>query len=423
MFDVTSSEKTPCLRSNVAALGFVQISNYLIPLITLPYLTHVLGLESFGKVVFVQLFISYFTLLVDYGFTWTATRKISAHRSDKDYVSRIFFATWSVQWLLLVFSLLLVSLTVTCVERMNQDVYLYVSAFTAVIGTALFPIWFLQGLEKLQAVAALQLLTRVLGLLPIFIFVKNPSDGFWVLLSNGLSAIVGGILALAWIQKKRLLQWKRPGFREIYAELKEGVGLFASRVSISLYTTMVPLILGWLAGPASLACFNLADKVRIAGQSLLSPLSQAMFPRMSILIVNDKKEAYRTFQKVSLSTMCASGILSLLICFFAKHLIEILGGEEYIPAVEALKWLAFCPFLVSVSNLFGVQVLIAAGGRHVISLTSAIVAAIVLVLSGFVVRAGAEYGVAILVVGAEFSIALVYVIYGARVALSWKNQG
>ncbi len=83
------AEKTPRLRDNIMALGVVQLSNYAIPLITLPYLTRVLGPEAYGKVAFAQVLMAYFILLTDYGFSWSATRKISAHRAERAYISEV----------------------------------------------------------------------------------------------------------------------------------------------------------------------------------------------------------------------------------------------------------------------------------------------------------------------------------------------
>ena len=233
---------TSGLRSNIIAMGVVQIGNYAIPLITLPYLARVLGAEAYGKVAFAQVFIAYFVLLVDYGFSWSATRKIAAHREEYDFVSQTFVATWLVQWLLVVLALMLLALIILASERLRPDVWFYVAAFSSVLGSALFPVWFLQGLERLQAVASVQLLTRTAALLPIFMLVKQPADAIWVLVINGAGSIFGGLLTLAWINNQRLVHWRWPGWRQIGSELCEGGALFGSRAAISLYTALVPQI-------------------------------------------------------------------------------------------------------------------------------------------------------------------------------------
>lgn len=348
----------PRLRNNIAALGVVQVSNYLIPLITLPYLTRVLGAEAFGKVVFAQVVMAYFVMLVDYGFSWSATRHVAAQRDDRDAISKIFVATWAAQWLLVLLSAVLATALVLLNERLRSDAWLYATAFTTVIGTVLFPIWFLQGLERLQVVAGLQLLTRLLGIVPIFLFVQKPEDGAWVLLIQGGSAIAGGILALKWIQRKSLVSWRSPNWSNILTALREGGALFGSRVSISLYTTFVPIVLGWLAGPIALAYFNMADKLRRAAQSLLGPLSQALFPRMSYLVATHDIGAFALIKRSACMVILIGGLASLTLFLMADWLVLIVGGNEFKPAALVLRWMSPLPLVIGLSILFGVQIMI-----------------------------------------------------------------
>ena len=88
------------LLNNVMALGTIQLVNFIIPLITLPYLTRTLGVEMFGKIAFVQVVMTFASLFTDFGFSWSATREIAAVRHDRAKVAIIFSANWAAQWLL-----------------------------------------------------------------------------------------------------------------------------------------------------------------------------------------------------------------------------------------------------------------------------------------------------------------------------------
>lgn len=193
----STRSRTSPLRTNIAAMSLVQISNYLLPLITLPYLTRVLGAEAFGKVAFAQILMSYLVLLVDYGFSWSATRAVAADRNDSEKISLIFTATWATQWLLLALAMAIAVPTILLADRLRPDAWLYAAGFTSVIGGTLFPVWFLQGLERLEVVAMLQLVARILALPAIFLLIGEPEDGIWVLLINGAASILSGIAALA----------------------------------------------------------------------------------------------------------------------------------------------------------------------------------------------------------------------------------
>lgn len=361
-------EKPARLRHNIAALGVVQLSNYAIPLLTLPFLTRVLGAEAFGRVVFAQVLMAYLILLTDYGFSWSATRKISAHRADTAYVNQIFLGTWLAQWLLAALAAVLCALVVSLSDRLRPDALLYTAAFTAVIGNALFPIWFMQGLERLQEVAALQLISRLLALIPLFLFIRQPSDAPLVAAIQGGGAMLGGILALAWMHHQKLARWQWPGWRPVGRELREGLTLFGSRLSISFYTTLVPLVLGWVAGPVAVAHFALADKLRSAAQSLIGPISQALFPRMSHLFATDKAAALRLLKRSALAIFLLAGSASAALWLLADRLVLLLAGSEFLPAGAVLRWLAFLPLIIGFSNLFGVQVMIPNGMNRAFNL-------------------------------------------------------
>lgn len=358
---LSSLKRRPKLRNNIAALGVVQVSNYVIPLVTLPYLTRVLGAEAYGKVVFAQVFMACFVLLVDYGFSWSATRQVSGHRADKDAVSRIFSATWAAQWLLVFFSALILTASVLLNGRLRSDALLYVSAFTFVVGTALFPVWFLQGLELLQVVAGMNLISRLLALAPIFLFVKQPEDAAFVLLIQGAGSVAAGVFALLWIQKKSLVTWCVPGWLGILTALREGGSMFSARFSISLYTEFVPLVLGWQAGPIELAYFNIADKLRRGAQSVLKPLSQALFPRMSHLVVADFRAAFVLIKKSALAVIIVAGSASATLWFLADWLAIVLGGDSFHEAGEVIRLISPLPLIIGISSLLGLQIMVPLG--------------------------------------------------------------
>ncbi|WP_320715401.1 oligosaccharide flippase family protein, partial [Enterobacter bugandensis] len=77
------------MKKNIILLFFVQASNYLFPLLTLPYLMRVLGAENFGIVAMVQAWLQYIIIFVDYGFNFSATLLVSVNKNNQSKIDSI----------------------------------------------------------------------------------------------------------------------------------------------------------------------------------------------------------------------------------------------------------------------------------------------------------------------------------------------
>lgn len=348
----------PKLLHNIAALGSVQVISYLLPLITLPYVTRVLGVEAWGKLALVQVVLGYFSMFTNWGFGWSGTRKVAGVRDDHLKLSEVFMSIWAAQWLLAVFAALVLATLILTVPFFQSYWPFYVFGLAGIFTTLLFPVWFLTGLERMKQVAAIQIGSRLVGLPLIFLFVKTSNDAPLMIGIGVATALLGGILTLIWIQKDLKLHWHLPGWQRVFAELKESGSIFASTVWISLYTTLTPTILAIVAGPVAVGYYSLADKARLLAQSALSPISQALFPRMSHLFKTDQAQARQLLHRSAKFIVLLSAGASITLWLLAEYIVILLAGEQFRPAVAVLHWLAPLPFVISLSNIFGVQVML-----------------------------------------------------------------
>lgn len=413
----------PRLRHNIMALALVQMGNYVVPLLTLPYLARTLGVEPFGQVAFVQVVMTFAILFVDFGFSLSTTRHISTCRDDNLAVSKAFFSTWLAQWLLLVLAAVVLFVVVAMIPVLRGQASLYLWGFGLVLGHVLFPIWLFQGLENMKAVAWVQLVGKLVSLPLLFVLVRTEADGASALGFFSVTSVLTGALALVWIVRNKLVVWYRPSFDDVLGVYRQAAVLFFSRVSISFYTALVPLVLGAVCGPAQLAFFNIAEKVKTLVQSMIGPVSQALFPRMSLLYQTNVYEANALARKTAWGVTILSGMVGGLVWLCADQILVVLGGDAFVEGALVLRWLAFVPCVVALSNLLGLQVMLPRGQNRAFALILSGASALSLLVIYPLIQTNQAIGAAQLVLLVESVVTLAMAVYVWRVPFHGPASG
>ena len=91
---------------NAAWMTVFQAANYIIPILLIPYVSRILGVDSFGKVTYMQTIAQYATIFINFGFEYTSTRAIAVNRDNPDKLRSIFWGTIYAKLLLTLVSLL-----------------------------------------------------------------------------------------------------------------------------------------------------------------------------------------------------------------------------------------------------------------------------------------------------------------------------
>lgn len=343
---------------NIAALASVRVVGYLLPIITTPYVTRVLGVESWGELALAQVILGYFNLFTDWGFSISATRKISSLREERHALSQVFLSIWAAQWLLAGVSILLLLLLIAVVPYFSENARYYIYGSGAIAAGVMFPVWFFNGLEQIKPVALIQILSRLTAVPLIFVLLQSPSDAPRMIAISAGTGVVAGALTIYWVFNHLGIKWIIPTSRQVLNEIVEASPLFLSTIWISLYTSVTPAILGIITGQVAVGHFTLADKVRQFVQSASGPVFQAMFPRMSYLFVSNSVEARDLLKRSAKLIVGSSAFASLTLWYFSDIIIFILAGPQFSKSANILQWLAPLPFIISLSNLFGIQIML-----------------------------------------------------------------
>ncbi|MFA5149523.1 MAG: flippase [Candidatus Omnitrophota bacterium] len=362
---ITPKEKRVILE-NFTSLSTLQGISYLIPLVILPYLIRVIGPEKFGLIAFAQALIQYFMIFTDYGFSLTATRKISLCKDQKQ-ASTIFSTVMTVKFILAFLSYLILLFLINAIPKFRHDWLLYVFSFGAVIGNTLFPVWLFQGAEKMKFITIINIIGGIIYTVSLFIFVKEPADYLLVPLLNSLFFIITGLLGLYIAFKEFDLEFVFQSYSNIREELKTGWEIFISIVAINTYTATRIFAVGLLTNNTLTGYYSIAEKITGVIQAFpLASLSQAIYPRISKIFAKSKRRALRLMHKVQHSTTLTYLLAIPVLFFLSPVIVKIACGKNYPEVVISLKLLLLSMFFIS-ANAFKIQFLLVCGRPDIYS--------------------------------------------------------
>lgn len=399
------------LFKNFTSLSLLQISIYIFPIITLPYLVRILGPEKYGLVNFAAAFIGYFTILTDYGFNLSATQEISVNRNDSKRVSEIFSSVLTLKMFFFILSSLIFFVLVFLVPQFREHLLLFFVTFLSVLGTALFPLWFYQGIEKMNYILVITVFVRLIITVLVFVLIKNENDFIKLAGLNTAAQFVIGTIGLQLALSRFGIKYTVPKLSLLKQQLQNGWNLFLSTVWINLYTTSNVFILGLFAPANVVGYFAAADKIRLAFQGILSPMSQSVFPYVNKLLSESYERFINFNRKLFKIALIVGIIISITLFLLAEPLVNFVLGKNYIQSVLVLKIIAWLPLVIFLSNVLGIQTMLPLNKHKSFAVILFFAAMINLTLSFILVPKYFEIGTAISVLTTETFVTLSFFIF------------
>lgn len=408
---LVGTEEKKRLAGNIFSLWVLAGANYILPLLTLPYLVRVLGAEYFGLLAFATATITYFRLITDYGFNLSATQQISINRNNNEKINEIFSSVMIIKAALLIFSFFILCIVLFSFDKFSRNWEVYFLTYGTVIGQVLFPVWLFQGLEKMKFVTYLNISAKIFFTICVFILVKNKQDYYYVPLLSSLGFLFAGIWSLVLAKREFNLAFVWPSLKGIKYQLYEGWHIFFSNIAISLYTISATFFLGLFTNNIIVGYFSAADKIVQAIKSLYQAVSQSIFPLIGKKIHENKTAALAFVNKTTWIVGIGMFIISTLLFSLADSIINLLLGQQYHRSVLLLKIMSFLPFIIALSNMFGVQTMLNFGFKQAYSRILIIAATIGVGLTLVVVPVYEELGASLIVLFIEIFVTVSMFIY------------
>lgn len=386
---ITSNKDGKVLVQNFAYLSLLQVAGYVFPLITMPYLAKVIGVEGFGKIAFAAAVMVWLQTIADWGFNLTATRDVAQNRENPEKVSEIFSRVLWARITLTTISAIILFLLVVFIPlfRKNADV-LFVS-FLMIPGHILYPEWFFQAMERMKYITILSLLSKLVFTIAVFIFVKEKDDYILQPLFTSLGFVVSGCIALYYI----LIKWKvkliKPNISGILQTIKRSADVFLNHLMPNLYNSFSTVLLGIFGGEVANGKLDAGTRLVNIAMQFTQVLSRTFFPFLS-----RRLDKHNLYVKINLVISLS---ISIILFLFAPIIIDIFFTKEFIDAIIVLRITSFSIFFIALNNVYGTNYLIIAGYERQLRNTTAVVSVIGFILAFPLIYYGGFIGAAVTV--------------------------
>lgn len=266
--------------SNLGALTAIQVANAFVPILIFPFALATLGADRYAELVIAEALSVIVLTLVLYSFEVEGVGKVIDCKAQGDVDGlRQFFALVIVTRLVLFTVGAAIVLTVVWLAAGEFPILLTLWLLGP-LGHVFFSYWYFQGSENNRPVAILTVAARLIGIVAIFMTVKDGDDAWLIPLGLGLPFVIGGIAACGYILIRRRAHIVYPTLDAIKAALWNGKTIVLGNAAVVLYRDLNVVLLGAVGIPAAgIAAYSLAEKVIKMIQATSRPLNQLYFPK------------------------------------------------------------------------------------------------------------------------------------------------
>lgn len=379
-----------------------QILVVIVPLITTPYLSRVLGAETIGIYSYTLSVATYFILLGSLGVGTYGQREIAYVQNNKRERSKIFFEILSMKTITMIISMLIFYYTFA--KNGEYSTY-YKILLLELLGNIVDISWFFQGLEEFKKTVMRNIIVKIISVVCIFTFVKSPDD-----LSNYFYIYVFSVLignSSLWMYIPKYIQRIKINELKIWRHLKPTVGLFIPQVAVQIYTVLDKTMIGTICSNKSeVGFYEQAQKIVKIMVTVATSLGTVMVPRMASVFASGEKKKLKEYMKNSFHFVLLIGFpLMFGIISVIDKFVPMFYGDGY----EKVKLLIpiISPIIIAIglSNVTGTQYLIPTKQQKKYTISVVVGSLINFLLNMILIKLMASVGASIATVIAEFSVA------------------
>lgn len=319
-----------------------QICIYIFPLITIPYISRVLGVSNIGVYSYTYSIVNSLMLFAMLGINNYGNREISKVRDDKKELSKKFFSIYSLQLIIsfIICLIYIIYLVFFCKEYR----LIFGFQFISLISVCFDINWFYFGLEKFKMTINRNLFIKIFSMVLIFLLVKTQNDLWLYTIIMGLGVLLSQIYLV--FKLRNYVEITKVSFKEISSHLKGCLILFVPVLAYSIYRIMDKTMIGSMASVIELGYYENSEKLINIPISVITALGTVMLPHMSYLMKNDNDKFKEKINNSMELVLILSTTMAMGLFLISKDVSVIFFGSEYLKSGSIIKILS-CTIIIS----------------------------------------------------------------------------
>jgi len=400
------------VKNSVFYNVLLAISQVFFPLITFPYLARTLGPEHVGVLNFAESIAKYFVMLAALGIPIYGIREIAKVQNELKERTKIFAEIFTINLICTLGLSFLFLAAVFFIPQLNNEKVLFYWTIAYFFFQVFYLEWFFNGMNQFKFIAIRQFVIRFFFIIFVFILIKSQFDYVnYMRMQFGLSVLLA-IINFNNLSKHISLNKETFSNLDLRKHIKPLLYIFLTIFSISIYFSLDTILLGFLANNESVGYYSTALKLNKLIIAVFGAVTVAIFPSLINLYHSQQIEKFRELIRQVFFVLVSLSIPAIVIFIScAKEIVHVLFSQNFDRSILPLQITAPLILIVSLSSIFGFQVLSALAKDRQILYSAIIGMSVSIVLSILLVPSLMEVGEAITILVTELSVSVSFIYF------------
>lgn len=337
--------------------SILNISSFIFPLITFPYVSRVLSPSGMGKVTFISSIVAYLLIIAQLGIPTYGVKMCAKVRDDREKLTKVTHELLIINIIMSIVSYIILIFIMILSLKIRSENKLLVIISSSIFFNTISVEWLYKGLEEYGYITKRSLFFKFVSVILMFIFVRNEMD---YIIYGAITVVASaGSGVMNFINLRKYIDFKYIKRYNLKQHIKPIFIFFSMSVAITIYTNIDIVMLGFIKGDTEVGYYNAAVKIKMLLSSIIASLGTVLLPRASYYLNNGNRDSFFDITKKALNFVFIIGIP--IVIFFicdAEQGIMLLSSEKYRLSIMPMKIIMPTVLIIGITNIMGIQMLV-----------------------------------------------------------------